>query len=469
MLFNSIEYLIYLPLVVVTYYMLPGRFRWIFLLTASYYFYMSWEAKYAFLILFTTTYNYFVARKYHSITTETRKKLAYISVFVVNLGLLFFFKYYQFLTGSATDLFSWLDMPVKFPKLNVLLPVGISFYTFQTLSYMIEVRQGKQEVEKHFGYFALYVVYFPQLVAGPIERFSRLTPQLKITHRFSYEGFRKGMQLILFGLFIKMVIADNLSPLVDQIFAKPADFSSLSLIIGTLFYSIQIYSDFYGYSTIAIGSSAILGIGLMDNFRTPYLSKSIAEFWTRWHISLSTWFRDYLFFPLGGSKVRFSRLWFNIFIVFMVSGLWHGANWTFVIWGALHAFYYMTEKVVSRFFPPSGLPSNRLFSIAKVMLTFILVSFAWIFFRASSLTEALLFIKSMALNFNQGDTIAVSSHLWLLVALFILSDWITYSARFDTWINQRQLLVRWSVYFILIGSISALSGVNNHPFIYFQF
>ncbi|MCF8295476.1 MAG: MBOAT family protein [Bacteroidales bacterium] len=469
MLFNSIEYLIYLPLVIIFYYLLPHRFRWIFLLAASYYFYMSWEVKYALLILFTTTYNYFIARWFTVLKSEMKRKMAFISVFVVNLGLLFFFKYYHFITGSAITILDAIHIPAKFPDLNFLLPVGISFYTFQTLSYMIEVKQGKQEVEKHFGYFALYVVYFPQLVAGPIERYARLAPQLKSNISFSYANLRKGLQLILYGLFVKMVIADNLSPLVDQVFAKPAEFQSWSIITAVFFYSFQIYSDFFGYSTIAIGSSLLIGIKLMDNFNTPYLSRSISEFWNRWHISLSTWFRDYVFFSLGGSWVKFRRLWLNIMIVFMVSGLWHGANWTFVIWGALHGLYYMTEKSLGNWFPVFNVKRNRIIAVISMLGTFLLASFAWIFFRSASLADAILFIKSIYLNFGSGSSLSIPVINWLLLGLFILSDILLYNTRFDTWLDNKSLIVRWFVYIILLFSIAALSGVNNHPFIYFQF
>lgn len=469
MLFNSIEYLIYLPLVIIFYYLLPHRFRWIFLLAASYYFYMSWEVKYALLILFTTTYNYFIARWFTRLQSEMKRKMAFISVFVVNLGLLFFFKYYHFITGSAITILDAIDIPAKFPDLKVLLPVGISFYTFQTLSYMIEVKQGKQEVEKHFGYFALYVVYFPQLVAGPIERYNRLTPQLKSNISFSYANLRKGLQLILYGLFVKMVIADNLSPLVDQVFAKPAEFQSWSIITAVFFYSFQIYSDFFGYSTIAIGSSLLIGIKLMDNFNTPYLSRSISEFWNRWHISLSTWFRDYLFFSLGGSRVRFRRLWLNIMIVFMVSGLWHGANWTFVIWGALHGLYYMMEKSLGNWFPFFKAKRNQLKTVLSMLGTFLLATFAWIFFRSASLADAILFMKSIYLNFSTGSSLSIPIINWILIGLFMLSDIVLYNTRFDTWLDSKPSLVRWLVYALLLLSIAALSGVNNHPFIYFQF
>ncbi|MDD2964807.1 MAG: MBOAT family protein [Bacteroidales bacterium] len=355
--------------------------------------------------------------------------------------------------------------------MDFLLPVGISFYTFQTLSYSIDVYYGRQKAEKHLGYFALYVSYFPQLVAGPIERFSRLTPQLKTQHPFSSDNLIKGLRLILYGLFIKMVIADNISGIVDQVYQTPEHFSSLDILKGLFFYSLQIYSDFYGYSVIAIGASLIMGIHLMDNFKTPYLAKSISEFWQRWHISLSTWFRDYLYYPLGGNRVKISRWAFNIFVVFVVSGVWHGANWTFLIWGSLYGLVYLAERGINRFINMDK--ECKPFSIRHLLLalkTFILVTVIWVFFRSQSFDEALNIFRLLSHFDRQAtDVILIPQYIWFLTIVFIISDLALYNERFDGWLSKVHVVGRWLIYAFLIFSIVVYAGVENFPFIYFQF
>jgi alginate O-acetyltransferase complex protein AlgI len=469
MLFNSYQYILFLPLVVLLYYLLPQRFRWILLLLASYYFYMSWEVTYALLILFTTGYNFFLSSWMHRQSVKHKRKIALLSVFIVNLGLLFFFKYFHFLTDSLAIIIEPFGLDFKSPTLKVLLPVGISFYTFQTLSYMIEVYYGRQEPEKHAGYFALYVVYFPQLVAGPIERYNRLTPQLKQHHLFSFENLKNGLRLILFGLFIKMLVADNLSVYVDQIFDSPQKYQPENLLTAIFFYSFQIYTDFYGYSIIAVGSALIMGVHLMDNFKTPYLSKSIGEFWKRWHISLSTWFRDYLFIPLGGSRVSYARLHINILIVFALSGLWHGANWTFVIWGVLHAIYYLLESIIGRIIKINSVDKWNVHAYLRLLLTFLLVSFAWIFFRAESIEAAFAYIKAVFVVDPNAVSLSSNPMNWLYLIVLIGFDLLLYKKRFDEWISQQKTLIRWFIYSLMLYGIIALSGVNNAPFIYFQF
>ncbi|MBN2806812.1 MAG: MBOAT family protein, partial [Prolixibacteraceae bacterium] len=382
MLFNTIEFVIFLPIVIAMYYLIPGKYRWIMLLAASYFFYMSWKVEYIFLIVISTLIDYFSGILMEKRASK-RSRLPFLIISLCsNLGLLFFFKYYNFASENLNLFFDALEVQYNAPFMNLLLPVGISFYTFQTLSYSIDVYFGRQKAEKHLGYFALYVSFFPQLVAGPIERFSNLTPQLKASHHFSFQNLKMGLRLILYGLFIKMVIADNLAGIVDELYTDPGKYATWDIIKGVLFYSFQIYCDFYGYSIIAIGSAKIMGINIMDNFRTPYLAKNIAEFWQRWHISLSTWFRDYLYLPLGGSRVKQIRWVLNILIVFVVSGIWHGANWTFLIWGALFGFIYLLEKGFNRLF--NFTQNHRPFSPGHLLLalkTFVLVTFIWIFFR----------------------------------------------------------------------------------------
>lgn len=362
------------------------------------------------------------------------------------------------------------DASVQLPLIDFLLPVGISFYTFQTLSYSIDVYQGKQQAEKHLGLFALYVSYFPQLVAGPIERYSRLAPQLRQTHALSWENVRKGLRLILFGLFTKMVIADNFAPLVDEVYANPELFGSSGIASAMVFYSFQIYGDFFGYSLIAIGSARIMGVSLMDNFKTPYLATGIADFWQRWHISLSTWFRDYLFLPLGGSRVKVSRWMINILIVFMVSGFWHGANVTFILWGLVFAIAYLVEKGLGLIFPNDK--SIQLFSlrhVLRVTITFLIVTFAWVFFRSSNVDQA---FEMFGLLFQQKAPTAgmhEASLNWTLLVVFVLIDFALYNRRFDEWVEDKPLLIRWTGYSLLIFSILVFGAVEDHPFIYFQF
>ncbi|PKP23962.1 MAG: membrane-bound O-acyltransferase family protein [Bacteroidetes bacterium HGW-Bacteroidetes-22] len=471
MLFNSIEFIIFLPIVISLFFLIPHRFRWILLLAASYYFYMCWKVEYIFLIVFSTLIDYFCGifmEKFH----EKRFKLPILLVSLIsNLGLLFFFKYYNFASENLNLLFDKIGIQQDIPLMNFLLPVGISFYTFQTLSYSIDVYFGRQKAEKHLGYFALYVSFFPQLVAGPIERFSRLTPQLKEKHLFSYDNLVNGLRLIIFGFFIKMVIADNLSGIVDEIYAAPEKFSSLEILKGLLFYSFQIYSDFSGYSLIAIGSARIMGIRLMDNFNTPYLAINISEFWQRWHISLSTWFRDYLYFPLGGNRVAKTRWVFNILVVFVVSGVWHGANWTFLIWGALFGVIYLIESALNKLLKIEREYTPYSFGhISLAVKTFIIVTFIWVFFRSQSFAEAINIFKLLYNNIGfAGAKLIIPGYLWVFFLTFIASDFLLYNKRFDVWLGNVPAIGRWTVYGFLIFSIIVYAGIENFPFIYFQF
>jgi D-alanyl-lipoteichoic acid acyltransferase DltB (MBOAT superfamily) len=351
-----------------------------------------------------------------------------------------------------------------------LLPVGISFYTFQSLSYSLEIYNGKQKAERHFGIFALYISFFPQLVAGPIERFSHLGGQLKQYFDFRWDNISNGLRLILFGLFVKMVIADNISSYVDEVYQNFNQFNSGSILQGLFLYSFQIYADFYGYSIIAIGSARLLGIDLMNNFASPYLAKSIPEFWNRWHISLSTWFKDYLFIPLGGSRVKISRFYLNILVIFTVSGLWHGANWTFLIWGFLHAvFYILYNYLVKRFNIKFNEDNWSVINVSRAIVNFLLVTFAWIFFRSSTFTEAISLIKSIYFNINLIDSFSIPIHVFILLFIFIVSDILFSKNRIDVWLQNKSYFVRWSIYFVIVFLILTQSGVNNNPFIYFQF
>ena len=470
MLFNSLSFVYFLPIVILLYYILPHKFRWILLLLASYIFYMAWRVEYIFLIVFSTLIDYYCSLKMESKETKKEKKKFLMLSMFSNLGLLFFFKYFNFFSDSLNSISFNFGLTTELPMLNYLLPVGISFYTFQTLSYSLDVYHGRQKAEKHLGYFALYVAYFPQLVAGPIERFSRLSPQLKEKHPFTYDNFVNGLRLILYGLFIKMVIADNLSVYVDQIYESPGDFNRLSVAFGLIIYSFQIYCDFHGYTTIAIGCALMMGVKIMDNFKTPYLSKNIGEFWQRWHISLSTWFRDYVYLPLGGNKVKYSLWLRNIFIVFVVSGLWHGANWTFVIWGSLYGLLYLIEKQINSYLKLNK--DYKAFSVGHILLslkTFTLVTLIWVFFRSQNLSQIKELFSALIYNSDNLNSLEINPIVYMFFGLFIMSDFILYNNRFDRWCAQLSFISRWTVYAVLIFATITFAGIKDFTFIYFQF
>lgn len=467
MLFNSIEFLIFLPTILILYFAIPSKYRWVLLLLGSYAFYMFWKVEYLALIVFSTVLDFFLGKKMGDLSTKKERKPYLIISLVLNLGVLFTFKYYNFFADSSSVILDWMNVNKTIPLSDLLLPVGISFYTFQTLSYSIDVYNNKIKPETHLGHFALFVSFFPQLVAGPIERFSSLSPQLKTNHKFNLEHIKNGFRLILYGLFIKMVIADNLSVYVDDVYADSKLFSSGSIITSMFFYSFQIYADFYGYSLIAIGTAKCLGISLMDNFRTPYLSKTISEFWQRWHISLSTWFKDYLYFPMGGSRVKKSKWMFNIFIVFLASGIWHGANWTFIFWGLLYALLYISETKLAL---SNAIKTNKIVQILLILKTFIFVSIFWVFFRSQSISEAFDFFKYMAINTGETfKTLDVDIFIWGLLLFFIGVDHFLSRERFDVFIQNKPFVFRWMIYTVFISGILIFSGVEDYQFIYFQF
>lgn len=470
MLFNTLDFVLFLPVIIIVYFSLHVKFRWIFLLAASYYFYMCWKPEYAILIALSTLIDYYCSIEMGKRLSKKKRKPFLILSLVANLGLLMGFKYFNFFSESAEIFINQFDASVQLPLIDFLLPVGISFYTFQTLSYSIDVYQGKQEAEKHLGYFALYVSYFPQLVAGPIERFSSLSPQLKAAQTFDYSNLKQGLRLILFGLFAKMVIADNFAPLVDEVYKDPNSFGSSGTASAMLFYSFQIYCDFFGYSLIAIGSARIMGIRLMDNFKTPYLATGIADFWQRWHISLSTWFRDYLFLPMGGSRVTNFRWALNILVVFLVSGFWHGANVTFILWGLVFAIAYLLERGLHRVLKTRrDAPLFSLKHVLTVLVTFIIVTVAWVFFRSENVDKAILVLSVLVSDIKAIAPLHEASFNWTLLAIFVLIDFTLFNKRFDTWIDEQVLLVRWLSYSLLIFAILVFAGVEDHPFIYFQF
>ena len=413
MLFNSIEFLIFFPIVVIIYFTAPHKYRWILLLAASYYFYMCWKAEYVILIIVSTMIDYYAGIMMEKAETIIKKRKYFALSLLSNLGLLFTFKYFNFFNNTILSVLNSFNIFYDSPTFNLLLPIGISFYTFQKLSYSIDVYRGNKKAEHHFGYFALYVSFFPQLLAGPIGRSTSLLPQFFEKHEFDSQRVSDGLKLMLWGFFKKLVIADRLAILVNQVYNNPGNYEGAPLLLATYFFAFQIYCDFSGYSDIAIGAAQVMGFKLMNNFNRPYHATSIKEFWQRWHISLSTWFRDYLFLPLAYSSTRkFPRKKYfgirsdniiysiAITVTFLLCGLWHGANWTFVIWGAIYCFYLVfaiwTKNIVNKIYEFLRLnKGSKAREFIDILLTFHLVLFAWIFFRADSLNDAIFIVKQI--------------------------------------------------------------------------
>ena len=472
MVFNSIEFLIFLPIVVALFYVLPQKVRWLMLLAASCVFYMWFVPKYILILLVTIVVDYTAGLLMERYADQPRKKKAFFIFSIVStLTVLLIFKYLNFLTANLDQLCASLGMETHLMT-HIILPIGLSFHTFQSMSYVIEVYRGHQKAERHFGYYALYVMFFPQLVTGPIERPANLLRQLHEEKKFRYENISKGMRLILFGFFIKMVVADHLGEYVDEVYGHLDEYNSWTVLCCMVFYSFQIYCDFFGYSTIALGSAKLMGFDITDNFKSPYLSKNIAEFWHRWHISLSTWFRDYVYIPLGGSRVKFGRWMFNILVVFVLSGIWHGAAWTFLLWGFAHGLLHIVEKVLRDRMPKKETQSKWLkISIDGLCMlkTFVLVTLFWVMFRATDFEHLKAIFETAFTNFHGGEQMSVKPGMWIYLGLFILSDIVLRNTRFDVWCEDKPLAVRWLIYAVLVFMVIACSSVFNFPFIYFQF
>ncbi len=477
MQFNSIEYIVFLLIICLVYFCLPELIKKYWLLVVSYYFYMCWNAEYSLLMLTATAVSYvsglFIAR-----SSSFGRKIALTAGIAVNFGILFFFKYYNFTAELLQGFFNLLPgSGINMPVLNLLLPVGISFFTFQTVGYIIDVYRDSIKPEKDFFVYALFISFFPQLVAGPIERAGNLLHQLRSKIKFDFERLRRGLLYIAAGLLKKMIIADRLAVIVNAVYNYPYNGNNgLTFIIATVCFAFQIYCDFSAYSDIARGSACILGFDLMVNFDKPYFSKSIREFWQRWHISLSTWFKDYLYFPLGGNKKGSKRSILNLFIVFFVSGLWHGAGLTFIVWGILNWLFQVIERLLWPF-------KKRDFGIFSVLLTFGLCCFAWIFFRANSISDALYVCKSI-LNFS-GWSLPSSAVLtqWLDskeyivafvgLACLLISEKLSFRISFAEALKNRPLVLRWAIYLLIVFSILIFGvyGGSYEPqtFLYFQF
>lgn len=480
MLFNSIDFAVFFPIFFAIYWIVAKKLtvRNAFLLGSSYLFYGWWDWRFLFLILFSSIVDFTIGQKIYNATKKrTRKNYLLVSL-LINLGLLGYFKYSNFFIDSFINSFRFFGAEMDSYALHIILPVGISFYTFQTLSYTIDIYRNKLKPTKDWLSFFTFVAFFPQLVAGPIERASHLLPQFFRTNTFNVRAFKSGMLLMAFGLFKKMVIADRLAIVVNDVYSNPTGHNGQDLIIATVFFAFQIYCDFSGYSDIAIGISRTLGFNLMKNFDTPYFSTSITEFWRRWHISLSTWFRDYVYIPLGGSRNGEYRTYFNLFLVFVVSGLWHGAAITFIIWGAIHGIIIVTEKALSN--TPLKVNRKRLVpAIFCTLFTFAIVCFAWIFFRANSFADSLYIVKNLfSFNFDKWSVynLGLPSHEldFAIISIILLLVFDAFHRKYNmlrvlnrTNVIIQSLAVTVIVYSIFIFGIYGNDSVSE--FIYFQF
>lgn len=476
MLFNSLDFIFLYIAVTVLYFLLPHKFRWALLLAASCYFYMAFVPIYILILGFTIVIDYFAGIIIEK-SRGKKRKIALISSLVANIGVLVIFKYYNFFNDNFSILLKDFGHQNPVPYLSILLPIGLSFHTFQAMSYTIEVYKGKQKAERHFGIYSLYVMFYPQLVAGPIERPQHILPQLHKKNQFDYQKMVSGLQLMLWGFFKKLVVADRLSLYVDSVYNHPHMHNGTTVLIASFFFAIQIYCDFSGYSDIAIGCARTMGYDLMINFRRPYFSKSIAEFWSRWHISLSTWFKDYLYIPLGGNRVSTGRNYLNLYVVFIISGIWHGANYTFILWGALHGTYTLGGLLLKPYTSKLSLKFKKSYpksiNAINIFITITLVTFAWIFFRANSIDDAFTLIKNLksigTIPFI-GDGLSNFGHsIIAILILFLIEYKMEYMPqKFNlfthqiTWIRWASLLV--SIFFIMLFGV-----FNGGQFIYFQF
>ena len=490
MLFNSAHFIVFFPIVILVYYVLPQRGRYLWLLAASYYFYMSWNPKYIVLLLFSTAVTYASGRLLAAAKNTTRRKLIVAASFILNLGVLFYFKYINMAADILVRVLGKLHIYLTIPSFDVVLPVGISFFTFQALSYTVDVYRGEIYAEKNFFRYALYVSFFPQLVAGPIERSKNLLKQLAVPKTFEFERAREGIFLMLWGYFLKLVLADRIAIVVDTVYNHYTEYQGWYFIVATVLFAFQIYCDFAGYSTIAIGAAKILGVNLMENFDAPYTAQSVAEFWRRWHISLTSWFRDYLYIPLGGSRKGKLRKNANRMIVFLTSGLWHGASIHFVVWGGINGLYQIigetlmpVRECLIRLFRLN--PDSFGFRLYRTLVTFVLVDLSWVYFRAEGFRAANTIVRSMVTAKNpwvlfDGSLYTLGldgpNFRLMIVSIFILLA-ADIAKRCGITIREKIIeqdyLFRWvfiacAVVFILLFGVWG-PGYSAANFIYFQF
>ncbi len=488
MLFNSLHFLVFFPVMLGLYFALPARWRAPLLLGSSYYFYLSWKPLYGLLLAGTTLLDYYSGVRMSQLASPAqRRPWLYLSL-ASNLGTLFIFKYFNFFSEAAVGLAAALHVPVAAPTLALALPVGVSFYTFQSVAYIVDVYQGKLAAEQHLGRFALFVAFWPQLVAGPIERGAQMLPQLRQRHDFDYGRVASGLRLMAWGMFKKVVIADRLALLANPVFDHPQRFEGLPLLLAVVAFTGQIYADFSGYTDLARGAARVLGYHLVLNFRQPYFAASVGDFWRRWHMSLSGWFRDYVYIPLGGSRAGKARTQLNVLIVFLLSGLWHGASWTFVAWGALHGGYLVLESLTAAaratLAQRLGLAARpRLHQALGTGLTLALVAFAWIFFRANNLPDAFYVATHLFSGWGQLPTAQLTAALAGLgrhfaaelavavgaVALLTFVDYHAECGSVAVWLAGWPAAGRWAGYAGLLLAMLYFGIFGSSQFIYFQF
>jgi len=492
MLFYSVDFLIFFPVVLVLYFLFPGNYRWALLLAASYYFYMCWEPAYALFLIISTLIDYYCGLQMGKSKILKERRLYLLLSLFSSLGLLFGFKYLDFFNASIKAFLQPFNIFYDVPILNIAAPVGISYYTFKKLSYVINVYRENQDPERHIGKFALYVSFFPEITAGPIDRPKALLSQFNSVYTFDYSRVTNGLKLMVWGMFKKVVIADRLAVFVNLVYDHPHDYQGFTLVVATLFFSIQIYADFSGYTDMAIGMAQVMGYNLMDNFNRPYFAISITEFWRRWHISLTTWLRDYLFLPIAyavSRRIRRDRLmkikaesWayaFGILTTMLLCGLWHGANWTFVLWGGLHGLCLIlssaTRKARKKWRKKLIGPNLKtIYKGVRILFTFSCVSFIWIFFRANSLADAFYIISHLLGGFETLPAPFLDKKLELLVALIsvifmFLVQWVQPHDGIRRLFFEKPLLFRWVLYLLLVLSIMNLGEFNEVPFMYVQF
>lgn len=478
MLFNSAGYIVFFTIVCLVYFILPKKLKRVFLLLASYFFYSCWNLKYSLLMLFSTVATYGTAIAMDMVGAKQKKKLYLGLCFFVNLAILFVFKYYSFTVNFINKILGIAALSIDMPVIDVLLPVGISFYTFQALGYIVDVYRGEIKAERNFINYALFVSFFPQLVAGPIERSKNLLTQIDNLGHRRYENLSKGLLYILWGFFLKLVIADRAAIFVNQVFDSYQGYSYIFLCYAALLFAVQIYCDFYSYSVIAKGSAKVLGYDLMDNFRAPYLSKSITEFWRRWHISLSSWFKDYLYIPLGGNRKGTYRKHLNVLIVFLVSGLWHGANYTFVLWGLIHGIFNILEDSFKGI--TKGIRDNFIYKNVRRLITFVVAVMSFVIFRSKNIGAAKAYLLGIlkrqagsldtSIAFPYEDTVI----LLIAIAILVVIDILIYNkVKLADNIERRSLIVRWPIYIFLLIATLIFGiygpGYSEAQFIYFQF
>lgn len=476
MLFNSFHFVFFFLIVTTVYFAIRHSKRWRWLLAASCYFYMAFIPVYIFILAFTIVVDYY-AGIFIERSSSTKRKIFLVTSLVANIGTLCFFKYFNFLNDNLTAFLGIFNQSNPVGYLSILLPVGLSFHTFQAMSYTIEVYRGNQKAERHFGIYALYVMFYPQLVAGPIERPQNLLHQFREKHAFDGSRVFSGLKQMLWGVFKKVVVADRLALFVDNAYDYYGQQSGVALALATIFFSFQVYCDFSGYSDIALGSARVMGFNLMNNFNRPNFSKSTGEFWKRWHISLSSWFKDYVYFPLGGSRVRIPRHYFNLMIVFLISGLWHGANWTFVVWGGINGLFVvsglMFKKQATAFWKMVGLQRfSAMHTAIHICITFMLISFSRIFFRSQSIEQALAIIKKI---FSFSGSILNESITTLAYCFFAIAFLLAVEMRHEFKVPsfslriQKNYWIRNAYYALLVILILMVGVYDGGQFIYFQF